>query len=285
MSIGIIQLQFILVNIANFPQLGYTKYMKYNDEFGDFKFSHKIDQPAQMISGFQEHFHPIYEFLLFIEGDVEYAIENRRYKLKPFDLLFIKPGEHHYVNILSERKYDRMVFRFPESLIPKPLVKIMRTKPNLFKTSQTQIVDIFRKFDQYYTLLEQEKRILLYQAMLIEILVLLSVLEGYQTDQPIIDPLIEEIIVYIHEHISEDITIETLCNQFFISKSQLYKSFNDAMKVPIANYIRNKRILQAHQMIESGYKPTEVFEQCGFDYYSTFYRSYYKVMGFPPSAK
>lgn len=259
--------------------------MKYNDEFGDFKFSHKIDQPAQMISGFQEHFHSIYEFLLFIEGDVAYAIENRQYKLKPFDLLFIKPGEHHYVNILSDKKYDRMVFRFPESLIPKTLVKTMREKPNLFKTSQTQIVDIFRKFDQYYPQIDEEKRNILYQAMLIEVIVLLSEMAGFQTEQPVIDPLIEEIIVYIHDHLFEDIKIDELCNRFYISKSQLYKSFIDAMKVPIAHYIRNKRVLHAHQLIQSGHKPTEVYDQCGFDYYSTFYRSYTKVMGFAPSEK
>lgn len=279
------QLHFMWCNIANFPHIEYTESMKYNEEYEDFKFSHKIDQPAQILSGFQEHFHTIYELLLFIEGDVEYAIENRIFKLKPFDLLFIKPGEHHYVNILSEKKYDRMVFRFPESLIPKSILETLRLQPNLFKTSQTQIIEIFRKFDQYYPQFSPDKIKVLYEAMLVEILVLLSNLEGFETDQPVIDALIEEIIIYIHDHLFEDISIDDLCNQFYISKSHLYKSFIDTMKVPIAHYIRNKRVLQAHQLIMSGHKPTEVYDKCGFDYYSTFYRSYYKVMGFPPSTK
>lgn len=265
--------------------MNYTTYMKYNEDIGIFKFSHKIDEPATSELGFDEHFHSSYELLLFLEGDVDYAIENRKYRLKPFDLLFIQPGEHHYVNILSTKKYDRMVFRFPESLIPDELLPLLKTKGNLFKISQTKIIEIFRKFDEYYNILDKESILIMYKALIVEILVLLSNMEGNEHHQPIIDPLIEKVINHIHENLFDDILIDDLCDRFYISKSHLYKSFTDIMKIPIANYIRNKRILHAHQLILNGHKPTEIYLNCGFDYYSTFYRSYTKVMGFPPSAK
>lgn len=41
--------------------------------------------------------------------------------------------------------------------------------------------------------------------------------------------------------------------------------------------------MAAHQHITKGMKPTKVAEMYGYSDYSTFYRTYLSVMGFPPS--
>lgn len=259
--------------------------MKYDENIGDIKFSHKIDDPAVMMDGFEKHFHSSYELLLFLDGDLEFVLENRIYKLKPYDLMFIKPGEHHYVNILSNKRYERMVFRFPESFIPPELVDILNDKPNLFKIGQTRVIEVFRKFDTYYSEIDGDKHILIYKAKIQEILILLSVLDGYISTPLVVDPAVEKVVNYINKNLFEHFSIDDLCDMFYISRSQLYKSFVDVMKVPIASYIRNKRVLSAHQLIINGHRATDIFYKCGFDYYSTFYRSYVKVMGHSPSGE
>ena len=55
------------------------------------------------------------------------------------------------------------------------------------------------------------------------------------------------------------------------------------MKVPIGQYIRNKKIMIAYSLIQKGLKPTQVAENIGFLDYSTFYRTYVKVVGASPS--
>ena len=55
------------------------------------------------------------------------------------------------------------------------------------------------------------------------------------------------------------------------------------MKAPIIQYVRTKKILAAHQMIENGAKPYQVAKKYGFDDYSTFYRSYVSIIGAAPA--
>ena len=47
-------------------------------------------------TGLKWHEHSFYEILFFTEGETEYVIENRCYHLKRGDVLFMKPGHHHF---------------------------------------------------------------------------------------------------------------------------------------------------------------------------------------------
>jgi methylphosphotriester-DNA--protein-cysteine methyltransferase len=55
------------------------------------------------------------------------------------------------------------------------------------------------------------------------------------------------------------------------------------MKAPIIQYVRTKKILAAHKMIEGGSKPYQVAKELGFDDYSTFYRCYVSIIGSAPA--
>lgn len=257
----------------------------YNIDFNEFKFSHKIDEQPEMLSGFLYHNHLNFEILLFIEGEVEYIIENRKYILKPFDVLFIKPGEHHFLKFLSKKRYERMVIRFPDYFIPKIIETSLKNKPALYNIKDSRLFEHFHRFDDYAACFSGEKLNILFMSSLNQLLISLNEFSANIEQPTVMDETIEQILFYINDHISSPISINEICSAYYISKTKLYRMFYENMNLPIAQYIKNKKILLAYNLIKNGKKPTQVAEDLGFSEYSTFYRTYLRIVGSPPSTK
>ena len=99
----------------------------------------------------------------------------------------------------------------------------------------------------------------------------------------LIDKRTNREVKHIDENIREPITLDSLAENFNFSKSYISNEFRKAMKIPIMQYVRAKKIIAAHRLILNGEKKRVVAEMFSFDDYSTFYRSYVKVMGFSPT--
>ncbi len=94
---------------------------------------------------------------------------------------------------------------------------------------------------------------------------------------------INRIVNYIEENLGNDISLEDICNEFFLSKSQLCRMFKKSMGSTVWNYFTIKRLHKAKNMIDSGELPTEVFSLCGFNDYSVFYRACKRHFGQSPA--
>ena len=51
--------------------------MRYNYDTKDFQVAHKLNNEILTFDDYKDQFHIVYEFLLFIEGDLEYVVENK----------------------------------------------------------------------------------------------------------------------------------------------------------------------------------------------------------------
>ncbi len=70
---------------------------------------------------------------------------------------------------------------------------------------------------------------------------------------------------YIHTHYSEKITIKTLCDEVFLSRSTLLRNFCDVCKCTPNEYIANYRKKIALSMLAEGkYSKKEIAHRCGF---------------------
>ena len=49
-------------------------------------------------------------------------------------------------------------------------------------------------------------------------------------------------------------------------------------------YVRNKKLLLAHRKMRHGKKPTEIYLECGFSSYPSFYRAYIAYFGKKPKS-
>lgn len=75
---------------------------------------------------------------------------------------------------------------------------------------------------------------------------------------------------YIDEHLSEPLTVGKLCQNFKISRNMLYHISDTYFGMPIATYIRIKKIQKAKQLLQEGLSVTLVAEMTGFMDYGYF---------------
>ena len=97
------------------------------------------------------------------------------------------------------------------------------------------------------------------------------------------DKKVVEMIHYINENLSKDLTIETLSNKFYLSKYHMMRKFKEETGYSMHQYILEKRILAARNLILTGSPATVASVECGFKDYSTFSRAYKKLLGQIPS--
>ena len=92
-----------------------------------------------------------------------------------------------------------------------------------------------------------------------------------------------DVITYIQEHLTEDISVDVLAKRCYISKYYLMRQFKEATGYSIHQYINEKRIQAAKRMILSGMPASKACYECGFRDYSTFARRFKMIVGHAPS--
>ena len=259
--------------------------MYYNLIYPNLNFAHKEDEGPSFAEVFEKHFHLIYEILYLVDGDVDLVVENMHFHMNPGDLAFIQPGQFHYVVPNPKRRYERYVLKFPEYKIPDDILSTIKEKPICASVKDTILPEIFSHMDWHYEKYVGGNIDLIMESLLTVVITYFCAQDG-MTDGHVkyLNKNITDIIEFINENIAEPLQIEDICEHFHYSKSYICKEFLKSMNVPIMKYIRSKKVLLADSLIKTGLKPTQVFSQCGFSDYSTFYRNYTKVIGKPPSS-
>lgn len=88
---------------------------------------------------------------------------------------------------------------------------------------------------------------------------------------------------YVASNLSSQITVESLCKQFFIGKQALYSVFRNEFNDTIGNYILKKRIAASQQLLTNTEKSiSEIAESVGFTDYNYFIRVFKKKTGITP---
>ena len=90
---------------------------------------------------------------------------------------------------------------------------------------------------------------------------------------------------YISEHFDETITLDLLADRFYISKYYMMRLFKQETGYTLGQYISQKRLLLAKELLSSGVPGTQVCYDCGFKDYSTFSRAYKQLFGVTPSGR
>ncbi len=91
-----------------------------------------------------------------------------------------------------------------------------------------------------------------------------------------------QMIRYINKNLEQPLSIQELCDRFYLSRAQLCRRFQKATGTSVGRYVTAKRMLLAREQILEGKKPTELYTACGYRDYSTFYRAYCQTFGHSP---
>lgn len=254
---------------------------------------HNISYPP--FSEQELHVHDRCELFYLAGGSGYYEAEGTRYKFEPGMVLLMRPGETHRAVRFDEAPYSRLSIHFNPSVVDsfdKDRIllrsfydRTMGTR-NYYSPEMLADTKIYEYLEKMTNLCPtQEVQCIQVLSYLPAVLAELLKVFDENTD-PVADRdnlLIHDILDYINRNLSTNLSIELLCDKFFITKTQLYRIFKTTTKINAWEYIVLKRLVLARSLINDGVPVNDAAKNCGFREYSTFYRAYIRKYGDPPS--
>ncbi len=239
-------------------------------------------------SGFEAHTHQAFEIIYVKEGDLTYVVNEKMYHVQKNSLILTRPNNTHII-YFNQKKYSRYDIIVAESLIhpdvyqkfPKDVDVISVKKPQPF-------LEIFGKMDFFCNHFTGDALRNILSNVIEEIFYYLLVVTATVSDEISLntyttDSLLSKVISYIEQNLYDGIRLEQMCRELYISKSYLHRIFSEHLQTTPKKYITARRLALAQKELQAGARPTEVYIACGFLDYSSFYRSYQKHFGYPPS--
>lgn len=97
---------------------------------------------------------------------------------------------------------------------------------------------------------------------------------------------IEQIILYIREHLSEDIRRSDIAKAVYLSPNYISRLFHNEMNMSLKDYILNEKIKLARSMIQTTNLPISIIAtKVGYTNFSYFSQVYKKIVGNSPGAE
>lgn len=94
--------------------------------------------------------------------------------------------------------------------------------------------------------------------------------------------LLNQLLTYVEANLSERITLEETADRFWISTTTLSALFSKKMGISFYQYVLQRRLRQARDLICQGVPIENVAARVGFSDYSAFYRAFRREYGASP---
>ena len=259
----------------------------------DFRLFHL--QGAQGIRS-EYHYHEFCKLLLLRSGTGSYWIEGRQYHLQPGDLVFVGDGCPHRPDFSPDAPYERIILYLSPDFLRK------HSAPGCDLNALFSGGGVLRSANSHRQLwllaenLEKELSagdfgsVILSHGLLLQLLVEAGrmahrgdlVQPGKSLPQ---SGRVRKMMDYIEAHLTEDLSVDALAEAFFLSKYHMMRLFQDAVGTGVHQYITQRRLELAREMINAGISATQACFQSGFGTYSSFTRAYGKHFGTTPTGR
>lgn len=270
-----------------FEKLGYLE--------DDFKIFHINDRQRK---DFAFHYHDFNKIIILLSGNINYCIEGKNYSLKPYDIVLVNAGEIHRPSVLDNSSYERIIIYVSTQFLnnykgadydlsycleraKKEHSNVLRI-PSIDRSKLYQVcLELEHSFSDQAYAKELYQRILFLEFMIqlnrTAIANHISYIDSVSGDSKLL-----QIINYINEHLLDEITIDSLAEHFYLSRYYLMHFFKEETGYTIGNYITEKRLLLAKNLVQNGSSITEACYQSGFKNYSSFSRAFKKAFNTVP---
>ena len=242
------------------------------------------------------HFHNCYEMYYLLEGSIWYLIENNIYSIESGKIAWIPPNILHKTKPNASESYKKIMF----TISPKYLKKIIG--------EDTGLNDFFSK-TRVITMTEQDKADI--EAILVKLIdicaedapsnelliksylgVLIFTLSKSSTasknslfdEDKDVPESIRGIVRYLNEHYSEDITLETLSNTFYLHQNYICNLITKTLGVSFRKYLNKIRIANSMDLLQATDKSiSDIASDCGFSSSTNYCREFKLYFNISPS--
>ena len=262
----------------------------------DFRLFHLNDAQGTRID---YHYHEFCKLLMLRSGRGGYMVDGQRYNLESGDLVLI--GSHcvHRPEFEPGTAYERVIIYISPDFLRRHssadcdlLACFSGAEGHVLRPGEKQRRQLFSLAARLEHEIAGEGygHVILGNVLLLQLLVEIGRNLSSRTTQrpsPILpeNSRVQDILRYIDENLAEDITIDQLSEQFYISKYHMMRLFRRETGQSIHSYLSNRRLLHARELIASGLSATESCFRSGFRSYSSFTRAYAKRFGTTPTGR
>lgn len=259
----------------------------------DFHLFHLADDKRQEEIAY--HYHTFHKVILLLAGRAAYAIEGEHFQLQPGDFVLVGRGSIHRPEVAEGDFYDRVILYISPEYLQKLGTEdlswcFVQAQQKFHYVYHSSGNDLIRKLLYELECAMQDSAFgsaILQRGIFAQLMVALNraVVEGESVGAAASDTKVVSVLQYLNTHLTEELSIEELAARFYISKYHLMRRFRSETGYTIHNYITEKRLLLAQQLLEKRIPLWEVAEKCGYQDYSTFSRAYKKQFGYAPSGE
>lgn len=240
----------------------------------------------------QLHSHTFYEILFCRSGNLQYLLGADRYRVGRGDLIFVPPGVSHsplYLDRLVEPYARYVIWIHPDFIqtLTEHFDFHPLSEPVLLRTKDSGW-EYLENYFQSACMESSTKQEGFQGCILSNAMQLMIHLTRACTHSKVLEPLTEkrelldELIAYIEDHLSEKITLKSAAADFYISERSISRLFSEKMDVSFYRYVTQRRLIAAKVLIMNGEPLESIGEQVGFLDYSTFYRAFKQAFSISP---
>ncbi len=240
------------------------------------------------------HYHEFCKLLLLVSGSGGYWVAGQRYALQPGDIILVGSHVVHRPEFEAGAPYERIIVYISPDFLRRhstadcdllecfaagPVLRNEKSRPELFHLAQ--------KLEQELSGAEKG-RVILSNGLLLRLMVEILRTQSRSPEParlPPADSRVEKIMAYIDAHLEEELSVDQIAEQFYLSKFHMMRLFRAGTGSSVGGYIIHRRLLRARDLIASGLSATESCFRVGFGSYSSFTRAYGKYFGTTPTGR
>lgn len=239
------------------------------------------------------HSHAFYELVHVVSGQVEYILNEKRIGLHPGDTVWIPPAIAHcpvLTGLEGGQPYERKVMWADRQLIQSVRIS---AESELAMLDEACVISLPPQAEKMVSDLVEEgyesqkdegelsllgRKITACRLIHLIVSQQLGMAQKRRPKEDVFDRVNE----YISANLSGDLSIDVLCAQACLSRQALGDLFRSITGMGVHQWVTRRRLMHARVLMASGSAPTKIWEECGFQDYSGFYRAFTRLYGFSP---
>ena len=244
--------------------------------------------------GASPHSHDVTsEIIQCFENNGKILINGELYNMKKNALYFIHGLDTHFVAPEDLNRYNHSIITLNTPELKKlfynldmkdEFKKIFTSKGGTYcELTNEAVIETDRLFLEIDTIINDNHEIK-YARLASALVGLVDIGLKYAEKAEKTNDKLTDIISFISDNALNKLTIDEICEKTYISKHHLCRIFKENMGVTIGEFIKNRRISVAKQLLRnSEYKIIEIAEKCGFSDSGFFAKVFLREVGITPS--
>jgi len=273
-----------------------TEYEKRGYLLENFRLFHLRTQQENKIDF---HYHEFCKLVMLVSGKGYYTVDGQRYRLQPGDTVVVGSRSVHCPEIESSSVYERIIIYISPEFLQRESSgdcdlsdifsgrygHVLRPREAGSKKLFTLAADLEKELSA-----DGYGREVLSGIALLRLLVQIGKYQRREDTpkaQPVDpgNPRVQAIMRYLDENLAVDINIDALAETFYVSKYHMMRQFHRETGLTIYNYLTQRRLMHARELMKKGVRATEACYRSGFRSYSSFTRAYARYFSTTPTGR